>query len=78
MSTQPTTTTNQETAARGSYISLAASITAKFKCCISSDTNTTTETNTHARNHGVALERPKDPPQDVGEDGEDIPVVVME
>lgn len=33
-----TPTTSQETSSRGSYLSIAASITAKFKCCISGDT----------------------------------------
>ena len=40
----PQQTTNQETAARGSYISVAASITAKLKCC---------NTESHDRNTAV-------------------------
>lgn len=55
MSTPPQQTTNQETAARGSYISVAASITAKFKCCNtdSSDRNTAITHNTDTGLHNI-------------------------
>lgn len=55
MSTPPQQTTNQETAARGSYISIAASITAKLKCCNtnSSDRNTAITNNTDTGLHNI-------------------------
>lgn len=62
--------TNQETQAQGSYISLAASITAKFKCCISSDTHETNQHN-HAHNTGTQPLEPiteQDVEISVGED----------
>lgn len=62
--------TNQETQAQGSYISLAASITAKFKCCVSMDTHETHEHN-HAHNTGI-----QPTPQE--EDSEDVEITMLE
>lgn len=42
--------TTQETSSRGSYLSVAASITAKFKCCVSMDETHTTHTQAHNTN----------------------------
>ena len=66
------TNTNQETSAGPSYISVAASITAKFKCCLSfSETNTTNENQSrniegacHRMVAGLGLETPSPPPQE--------------
>lgn len=58
--------TNQETAAHGSYLSIAASITAKFKCCLAlTETTTVTETNTHARNAGHSVVPQSEPEEDL-------------
>ena len=53
-------TTNQDTEARGSYISIAASITAKFKCCINGDTHLTE----HTRAHNTTVEPTNEDPDD--------------
>jgi hypothetical protein len=45
--------TTHEIQARGSYISVAASITTKFKCCITGDTHTTNHTNPRNRETGL-------------------------
>lgn len=58
-------TTNQETSSRGSYLSVAASITAKFKCCISMDTNDITE---HNRAHNTNSQPTKE------DSDEEIPI----
>ena len=63
--------TTQETAARGSYISVAASITARFKCCYSIAGNV--ETNTHAKNTVPGTTSPDPIPT---EPEEDLPVTV--
>lgn len=64
--------TNQETAAQGSYLSIAASITAKFKCCLAvTETTSVMETNTHARNTG-RLETPKSEPEEDAEIATDL------
>ena len=64
--------TNQETQAQGSYLSIAASITAKFKCCMSlTETTMVTETNTHARNTG-RLEMPRSEPEEDAEISTDL------
>ena len=50
-----TPTSQQETTARGSYITVAASITAKLKCCNteSHDRNTTVTNNTDTGLHNI-------------------------
>ena len=58
----------QETEARGSYISVAASITARIKCCIGGDTTTTSHdtftVNTHS-NNGVITPKEEEEGDDV-------------
>lgn len=60
---------SQDTRSQASYISVASSIAAKFRCCIAGDTIVTT-THTHAHNVGIQQE------PDAGSDSEPLPVIV--
>lgn len=59
---------SQDTRSQASYISVASSIAAKFRCCIAGDTIVTT-THTHAHNSTV-------PPQEPDAGSEPLPVIV--